>query len=282
LTGAPFSISRFAALRHAGTLGKTLVLFPVCESTQSAARILATTGAPDGTVVLAEEQRSGRGRRGARWESPAYGGLWASLIVRGAAIRAEPQWLTIAASLAVCRAARDHGADRAEIKWPNDLVIEARKFGGVLGELTDGIAGERCAILGFGVNIALDAAALSRAVDRPAAALAAEGLEGEDSRERLLAGVLEHLQAVLGRLREESERASLIEDWRRLSPSSEGRRVVVEPFEGTGTVRGVSRGIGRDGALAVEDLDGRIHSVRFGGTLRFEDAARGGGNAAYH
>jgi BirA family biotin operon repressor/biotin-[acetyl-CoA-carboxylase] ligase len=142
------------------------------DSTNDRARELAASGAPHGTLVTAAEQTAGRGRHGRRWSAPAGSGLLLSLLVRS-----PPRMLPLIAALAVC----DAVGDEARIKWPNDLVVETgarqgdraqlAKLGGILVEARPQ---EGWAVLGIGVNVAVDLDQLPAELRGPAAAGAPE------------------------------------------------------------------------------------------------------------
>jgi BirA family transcriptional regulator, biotin operon repressor / biotin---[acetyl-CoA-carboxylase] ligase len=120
-------------------------------STNERARELAIAGAPHGTLVTASEQTSGRGRQGRRWSAPPGSSILMSLL-----LREPPELLPLMAAVAVCDAA----GERARIKWPNDIVTEARHAeGGALaklaGILVEARPQQRWAVLGIGLNVAV-------------------------------------------------------------------------------------------------------------------------------
>ena len=117
------------------------------DSTNDEVRRLALAGADDGTVVVADKQTAGRGRRGATWMCPPDQGLAFSLLARPAEPKALWSRLALAAGLAVAEALEDHGV-RCGIKWPNDVWVCEKKICGVLVE-----AGSDFAIIGIGVNV---------------------------------------------------------------------------------------------------------------------------------
>lgn len=120
-------------------------------STNDEARQLAESGAPDGTVVIAREQTSGRGRRGRSWFSPDAGNVYMSYIHRSRLPPAQLAGLTLDAGTAVAEALEDTGV-AAVTKWPNDLLVGDRKLAGILTELiVDGAAAT--VIVGVGVNV---------------------------------------------------------------------------------------------------------------------------------
>jgi BirA family biotin operon repressor/biotin-[acetyl-CoA-carboxylase] ligase len=127
-------------------------LHSVAGSTNDLARRLAVAGAPTGTLVLAEEQRAGRGRGLNAWSSPPGVGLWASLVVRGLT-PTDVGLLPIRVAVAVADALDPWAGDRLRVKWPNDLIIDDRKLGGILCEAS--WEGHRLdhVIVGIGVNL---------------------------------------------------------------------------------------------------------------------------------
>ncbi len=138
-----------------------------CDSTNDELARLASDGAPAGTVVIARTQRAGRGRNGRRWQSGQEGNLYASILLRP---RLEPKHvppISLCVGIAVVRAVRELGV-RAELKWPNDIVVGTRKLGGILAEAsTQGMRLEHV-VVGIGLNIASQPAA-DAAPDRPSA-----------------------------------------------------------------------------------------------------------------
>ena len=113
------------------------------DSTNTRARELALRGAPDGTLVTAREQTSGRGRQGRTWSAPPGKALLCSLVIRD-----PPALLTLAAGAAVAELV----GSEAAVKWPNDVLAGGRKVAGILVE---GRPQERWAVLGIGLNVAL-------------------------------------------------------------------------------------------------------------------------------
>ncbi|MBM7564524.1 biotin--[acetyl-CoA-carboxylase] ligase [Paenibacillus sacheonensis] len=133
-------------------------LFDEVDSTQNIAQRLAEDGAPDGTLVIAEQQTNGRGRMGRKWVSPSGKGIWMSFVLRpGMSIQFAPQ-LTLLTAVALCRALRaiapplDIG-----IKWPNDLLIAGKKISGILLESTAEEERLRYVIAGVGISLNLTA-----------------------------------------------------------------------------------------------------------------------------
>jgi BirA family biotin operon repressor/biotin-[acetyl-CoA-carboxylase] ligase len=249
-----------------GVFGAPLLYYPAIGSTNDVAARLAAGGAHEGTTVAADSQTAGRGRLGRTWFSPQGAGLYVSVVIRpdagGRAARGSaavagpglPAALTLAAGVALAEAIRDTTGLPAEIKWPNDLVVERRKLAGILAEASAQGAELDYVILGFGVNI--------RPVTYPPdVAQRATSIEAELGRTidrgLLLAKALENLAACREALRR-GEVGGVLERWRRMSPSSVGARV--EWRSPGGAVTGRTAGLDVDGALLV-DRDGRIERV---------------------
>src|SRR5690606_21943636 len=126
-------------------------LLPEVGSTNDFARTLATDAAPAGTVVLAERQLSGRGRSGRPWASPPGLGVYLSFVARPdpAVLPTYP----LSAALAVAQALDRWTAGTVKVKWPNDLLLGNRKFGGILCEASWAGSTLGHAIVGVGLNV---------------------------------------------------------------------------------------------------------------------------------
>jgi BirA family biotin operon repressor/biotin-[acetyl-CoA-carboxylase] ligase len=168
------------------TLGRPRLHLRETDSTNERARELAERGAPHGTLVTATTQTAGRGRQGRRWEAPPGTALLCSLVVRR-----HDELLSLRAGLAVADVA---GAD-ARVKWPNDVLLEGRKVAGVLVE---GRAHEGWAVVGIGVNVAVDVAALGPGVSDRAGTLGRPRSALEPALAELLAALERWLEAPPG------------------------------------------------------------------------------------
>ncbi len=161
-------LSRLGTVR---AVGRDIRVFQETTSTSDVLEKLARDGVPEGVVVFAESQTRGRGRLGRSWASPPGKGLWFSVLLRPALRPQAATRLTVAAAVALARAVRRELPVRPEIKWPNDLMIDGRKFAGVLTELTGELDSIRHANLGIGVNVNLEPEELPPAVRGTATSL---------------------------------------------------------------------------------------------------------------
>jgi BirA family biotin operon repressor/biotin-[acetyl-CoA-carboxylase] ligase len=123
-------------------------------STNTAAMEAASAGAPEGSVFLAEQQTAGRGRGGHSWHSAQSDGIYCSVILRPALPPSDALILSLAAGLAVHAAVRQIDSRvRADLKWPNDLLIEGKKFCGILTEMNAEATRVRYLVIGIGINV---------------------------------------------------------------------------------------------------------------------------------
>jgi BirA family biotin operon repressor/biotin-[acetyl-CoA-carboxylase] ligase len=130
--------------------------FTVADSTNLRARALAEKGAPEGTVVVAESQTEGRGRRGRIWFSPPREGLYISLILRPAMPPQDAPKLTLMTAVAVAELLPDLISVPIQIKWPNDIMVRGKKLAGILTQVSADMDIMDYAIIGFGINIGND------------------------------------------------------------------------------------------------------------------------------
>ena len=155
LTKCPDSLLAPVIARSLDTrwAGHSIVSLKSVDSTNRYARALAAQGAPAGTLVVAEEQTAGRGRRGRGWISPAGEGIFMTLILRPQAHPSQVAGLSLQTALAVARAiARETGLD-AGIKWPNDIVCGGRKVCGMLLEMNADEQSVIDVVAGIGINV---------------------------------------------------------------------------------------------------------------------------------
>jgi len=153
-----------AARLRTKVLGTQVTLLDTVGSTQDAAMELAEQGAPDGTVVLAEEQTKGRGRFKRRWVSARGMGVYMSVILGMPENPQSKSLLTVTAAIAVAEAISTTHKVPALLRWPNDVVCHGRKLAGVLVEARTTPDGRRCHILGIGINTAQNLPLIGRKV----------------------------------------------------------------------------------------------------------------------
>ncbi len=132
---------------------KEVMYFDSVDSTNTRAKILAEQGTEEGTIIIAEEQTSGRGRLGRDWKSPKSAGLWFSLILRPKIDPEDASILTQVAAAAMAKAIGKVTDVKVGIKWPNDLWVEGKKLSGILTEMSAEISRINYVVIGIGVNV---------------------------------------------------------------------------------------------------------------------------------
>ena len=215
------------------TSAPPLVRLATVDSTQRHAAALARDGAPDGSVVMAETQTAGKGRRGRVWQDTPGAGLLLSLVVRSSLPRERRPTFGLATGIAVVEALTSVGVT-ARLKWPNDVLVSGRKIAGVLLE-----AQGDAVIAGIGINVLRDA--VPGALAGLATSVAHEG--GTADREALLQALLRAFDHWRARLEREGF-APVRARWSELSETL-GRRVTVDG------VSGVAEALDEDGALLL-------------------------------
>ncbi len=135
-------------------IGQPILAFEEVGSTNDVAKQMALQNAPDGTVVVAHNQTGGRGRRGRVWASFPNQAVYLSVLLRPPAWPpGEASWLGILGGLAAANALQDLGVRNLRIKWPNDVLVNRRKIGGILVEPRLGEGALAFAVLGMGINV---------------------------------------------------------------------------------------------------------------------------------
>jgi BirA family biotin operon repressor/biotin-[acetyl-CoA-carboxylase] ligase len=134
-------------------VGRRVFSFESIDSTNACARMLAETGMEEGTVVLADHQTMGRGRLGRSWTSESGTSLLLSFILRPGLLNEEAGILSFYAAVAAARAIEEIGKVSVECKWPNDLLINSKKCGGILLESSMGKDQLNYCVVGIGINV---------------------------------------------------------------------------------------------------------------------------------
>ena len=134
-------------------IGRKIHHYETLGSTMEVAFELGLKGAKDGTIVCAEGQTKGKGRMGRSWCSPKQKGIYFSTILRPELHPVDVSKITFLASIAVCEAVREVCDVNAQIKWPNDILIENKKVAGILIELNAEIDSVKFVVVGIGINV---------------------------------------------------------------------------------------------------------------------------------
>lgn len=238
--------------RHHLRQPSQLELHPQLDSTNRHLLDAALNGAPSGSVCLAEHQSAGRGRRGRRWISPFGGNLYLSLLHRSPRPPTTLGGLSIAVGLTLATLLRKLGGEEICVKWPNDLLWQGRKLGGVLIEVAGEQYGPSRAVIGVGLNLRLSTQQGGE-IDQPWVDLYQIFGAEMPSRNQLAAQLI----GALLELTETFEQYGLepwLEQWNRLDHYANRP---VRLLLGDREERGICRGIDSQGALLLEQ-EGKI------------------------
>lgn len=231
------------------------------DSTNIRAKQLAESGEPEGTLVVADEQTAGRGRRGRGWVAEPGVGVWMSLVLRPGLAPVRLSGITLIAALAVNRAIREICQVESQIKWPNDIVLDGKKLCGILTEVSSESDYIHYAVTGIGINVNTtqfppdmkDMATsvylqTGKRVDRAA-------LIGRFA--RLYGGYYE-------RFVQDGDLAAFVEEYDQMLVNRDQQVKIyhgmVEESDPSQIETGIARGIDESGALLVE-VDGRCKPV---------------------
>ena len=132
---------------------KNIIYLKETDSTNTRAKELAAQGAPEGTLVIAEKQTKGRGRRGRNWFSPSGGGIYFSLILRPAISPGETPRITLMTAVVLAETLISMMKLKLRIKWPNDILVNGKKLAGILTEISTEMDAVNYIVVGLGMNV---------------------------------------------------------------------------------------------------------------------------------
>jgi BirA family biotin operon repressor/biotin-[acetyl-CoA-carboxylase] ligase len=268
VTHAPLDIDTLRRTLRGRRFGNPLYYSQRIESTNDRALELLARGFPEGTLVLAEEQVRGRGRRGRTWSSPARLGVYASLLLRPPLSASLLPLVSFAASLGIARVLEEELDGKTEIKWPNDLLVDGRKVAGLLAEARGGEEAP-AVVVGMGLNVN------QSREDFP------EELRDGVTSLRLASGRIWDrtllLTALLARWEEEHSRLverggeEIVSRWERYSLLRDGAGVRADL--GGEVLHGRFRGLTPLGEMRLEMEGGNVRRVAFGEVCRVRGEA---------
>lgn len=245
--------------------GQPVCVYDTIDSTNTECFRLAAEGAGHGTVVTAEEQTAGKGRRGRVWESPEGNNLYFSLLLRPTFAADKAPMLTLLIAMAVAEGVRRTTGLTLKIKWPNDLVLNGRKVCGILTEMrivqkdthTDKAAASNAPVVVIGVGVNVGYRTFPEELAAKATTL--ETVTGP----KISRGVL--LESILGAFEELYEEfirtedlSGCMEQYNALLVNLNREVTVLDP---KGEYSGVARGINATGELLVQRSDGTVTEV---------------------
>lgn len=251
---APLNIEAIRSTLATTALGQILYLYQDLPSTNREASSLAQQGAAHGTVVAAEQQSGGYGRHGRAWFSPPGLNIYCSIVVRGKSPTVpHAQWLSwvpLVTALAVAEATRHITTAPLALKWPNDLLLQDRKVGGILCESTLTTTNGPIMIIGIGLNVNVPLQSFPEDL-RPIAASLIEVVPQPIDRNRLISQLLWELEQCLDEL--QSHGSTRLRQAYLARCVTLGRQVKVL-FADDQRIRGTAETLSADGALQVRPL----------------------------
>jgi len=242
-------------------IGQEIHHFGEVSSTNEVAKALASEGAPEGTVVIAETQTHGRGRLERRWVSPA-GGMWFSMILRPRVDPKDAPKLTFVAAVAVARVIRNVLNLKAELKWPNDVLIGEKKVCGILTEASTKGGVVNFVVVGIGINANVSLDLFPESLRDSLTSLKAE-LGEEIERESFLRVLFGEMERHYWLLTQQGF-GLILEEWRPYAGFL-GQSMEVVSFDEK--IRGQAVDVDENGALIIRLEDGTLRRAVSGDVI---------------
>lgn len=238
--------------------GRNLQYLKETDSTNNDAKRCMEEGGVHGTLIVAERQTAGRGRRGRLWESPEGTAIYMTIGMKPEFAPDKVSMLTLVMALSVAEAIEEQSGLEAGIKWPNDVVVNKRKVCGILTEMILEAEYIRCVVTGVGINV--NQTAMPEEIAQTATSLFIE--KGEKlSRAALIESVMRHFENNYDRFIDSLDLSELKEAYEARLANKDQLVRVLDP---KGEYEGIARGIRCTGELIVELPDGIVREVYAG------------------
>lgn len=241
---------------------KDIFYYDIIDSTNNKAKELAARGAPEGSIVIAEQQSAGRGRKGRSWLSSASEGLCISLILRPTIPPTEISKITLMAAVAISEALLSLTEIEIKIKWPNDLIVNKKKLAGILTEMSMEVDAIDYVVIGLGLNVNSIKSSFADEVKDIATSLHIE-TGTQYSRAQVAQAFLTWFEKLYFEVQKNGFH-SLITRWKELS-NIIGKKVAVD--EAGKTVIGTVKDIAEDGTLILVDDNKQIQKIISGDVI---------------
>lgn len=235
-------------------VGREISYYREVNSTQEIAKRLATKGSGEGTLVVAETQTAGKGRRSRDWYSPE-GGIYLSIILRPKVSPSRTPLMALLAGLAAAKTIRKLYKLKAELKWPNDILVNDRKVGGVLIEIAAETDLINWLVVGIGLNANTKSVFLPRELRKTVVSLEEE-CGGKISRMELVRKLLEEVEQLYLIFKKQGG-APILEGWKSMT-NTLGAKVRVTNGK---VIEGKAMDVDQDGALIIKIADGNVERV---------------------
>lgn len=239
-------------------VAQDLYCFNEIDSTNTKAKQLADEGAKHGTLVVANLQTGGKGRRGRVWESPINTGIFMSLVLKPNINPSHASMLTLVMALAVQKACEEVTHAECMIKWPNDIVLNAKKICGILTELSTEMDYINHVVIGIGINANMDS--FPEELKEKATSIKIENGE-KINRAQLINRIMFHFEEEYAIFMKNQNLEEQIDSYNQVLANCEKEVVVMESSQ---SYNGIAHGINCKGELLVEKKDGTTTCVYAG------------------
>ncbi len=240
-----------------------ITFFGETDSTNLQAKAMAAQGAAEGTVVVADTQTRGRGRRGRTWFSPPGQSIYASIILRPPMAPAQAPQITLMTAVALARTLIETAGLEATIKWPNDILIHGKKIAGILTEISTEMDQVDYVVVGLGINVHTPQEAMPDEIAQIATSVSIEN-GTRVTRTELLCALLQQFETCYRQLVQDGF-IPIMDQWRRMTDII-GQRVYVDVLNTRYT--GVVQAVDDDGVLILKDDKGPIRRIFSGDVTR--------------
>lgn len=240
------------SLLHTDWVAKEVLYFETIDSTNTKAQELAEKGYPSGTLVVADKQESGKGRRGRSWVSPSGTGIFMTLMIKPDINPNNASMLTLVAALAVAKAITSVTGEEAMIKWPNDIVVNGKKVCGILTEMNAQFDYINHIVVGIGINVHNES--FPEEISQMASSLMIEAGGKRFHRAQIIAETMSYFEQYYDTFLKTQDLSALVREYDKLLVNRNKSVRVLDPKE---PFDGKAMGITPKGELIVDTWESR-------------------------
>lgn len=240
------------SLMHTDWVAKEVLYFDTIDSTNTKAQELAEKGYPSGTLVVADKQDSGKGRRGRSWVSPSGTGIFMTLMIKPDINPNNASMLTLVAALAVAKAITSVTGEEAMIKWPNDIVVNSKKVCGILTEMNAQFDYINNIVVGIGINVHNES--FPEEISQMASSLMIEAGGKRFHRAQIIAETMSYFEQYYDTFLKTQDLSALVREYDELLVNRNKSVRVLDPKE---PFDGKAMGITPKGELIVDTWESR-------------------------
>ena len=240
------------SLMHTDWVAKEVLYFDTIDSTNTKAQELAEKGYPSGTLVVADKQESGKGRRGRSWVSPSGTGIFMTLMIKPDINPNNASMLTLVAALAVAKAITSVTGEEAMIKWPNDIVVNSKKVCGILTEMNAQFDYINNIVVGIGINVHNES--FPEEISQMASSLMIEAGGKRFHRAQIIAETMSYFEQYYDTFLKTQDLSALVREYDELLVNRNKSVRVLDPKE---PFDGKAMGITPKGELIVDTWESR-------------------------